>query len=186
MNTIYYIDISKIDINNFKDKKRIDSQVGHLLLKYVFKKFNINIDNYTYSYNENNKPYIKELDYHFNISHDENIVCCIVSDIECGVDVECIKYDRNLDKLAERFLNESELSNYHDLNKIKKAHYFYKRYVQIEAHVKKSGGSILNVSSNIPRYETIRISDSLNNEYYLTSTIQNYTLVQLEYNTIND
>ncbi len=60
-----------------------------------------------FSTSQNGKPTLKTYSHiHFNISHCKKAVCCMISDCECGVDVECI---RNLsEKILERVFTVSE------------------------------------------------------------------------------
>lgn len=45
-----------------------------------------------FSYIENGKPYLKELEnLYFNLSHTKNIIACVISNVEVGVDVEHVR-----------------------------------------------------------------------------------------------
>jgi 4'-phosphopantetheinyl transferase EntD len=60
---------------------------------------------------ERNRPYINHPDWHISISHSYPFaVACISKKPFTGIDLE--KKDRNVQKIAPRFLNPSELSNW--------------------------------------------------------------------------
>ena len=59
--------------------------------------------------NEYEKPYLKgETEKFFNISHSGNIVACTVSDVECGLDIECFDNPHDLMNVAGRFFSVLE------------------------------------------------------------------------------
>ena len=106
MRKIYYTDISNINLNDLNldiiskrklnktklilnESKKIQTLSAYLLLRYVFKKIGIDINSYEIT-NLNGKPVIKELDYHFNITHSKNIVAVIISNESVGIDCEYI------------------------------------------------------------------------------------------------
>ena len=75
-------------------------------LKTVF-----GIENPETELNEYEKPYLKgEKDKFFNISHSMNIVACTVSDVECGLDIECFDNPHDLMNVASRFFSTQEQS----------------------------------------------------------------------------
>ena len=131
MKKIYYCDISNVlldDINlsiisneriNKTNKinlnlKKIQSLTSYLLLRYAFKNINVNLNEYEFSY-INNKPFIKDLPYHFNITHSNNIVAVIISDSEVGIDCEKIDITKNLDLLINYVLSIEELKEFYAL-----------------------------------------------------------------------
>ena len=57
------------------------------------------------------KPYLKgEKDKFFNISHSGRIVACTVSDVECGLDIECFDHPHDMMNVAGRFFSTQEQS----------------------------------------------------------------------------
>ncbi len=57
------------------------------------------------------KPYLKgEKDKFFNISHSGRIVACTVSDVECGLDIECFDKPHDMMNVAGRFFSTMEQS----------------------------------------------------------------------------
>ena len=47
-------------------------------------------------YNEHGKPYLKNNELYFNISHDKNITALVTSDKEIGVDIEYLTYKQSV------------------------------------------------------------------------------------------
>ena len=100
-------DFSKNDINNFykkipklkKDKidkyknydTKIRSIVAEILLNNLLSKKNISYNSLDYYINEYGKPYFKNYDLFFNISHSFDYVITTISDKEIGIDIEKVR-----------------------------------------------------------------------------------------------
>lgn len=138
--------LSKYCDKEFKNEKRFyEYSIGRYLVKNVAKKF-YNISDCEIITNENGKPFFKNSDLHFSISHSKDyLVACFDKNI-CGIDIEFIK-ERNL-KYFEKYYNRS----------FKNCNEFYRFWTQKEASYKLSG----EVKGF---YTTI-----FNNDYYLTVT----------------
>lgn len=116
------------------DKKRCI--LAEVLLNKGLKYFNIN--DYELVYNENNKPYIKDSNIYFNISHSGNYVVVIISDIEIGIDIQKIQ-DLKLN-IAERFFHKNEYKKIIDEKDInKQTELFYIYWTMKEAYTKAIG-----------------------------------------------
>lgn len=72
------------------------------MLDYVLKENNIS--NYEIYYNKYGKPYLNNGLY-FNISHTKNIVVCVLSDKEIGIDIEYLRYS---DNIVKKCFNQKE------------------------------------------------------------------------------
>lgn len=72
------------------------------MLDYVLKENNIS--NYEIYYNKYGKPYLNKGLY-FNISHTKNIVVCVLSDKEIGIDIEYLRYS---DSIVKKCFNQKE------------------------------------------------------------------------------
>ena len=133
----------------------------YLVEKYLKKDFNINIDEYDIKENEYRKPYI-DTDVFFNISHSKNIVSVIISDKDCGIDIECVRELKNKEALAGRLLLDCNLSDEE----------FIKNWTIREAYYKMVGSGIdfkkLKMPLNANDFTTIKLIDSLNNKYLLS------------------
>ncbi len=125
--------------NNIEKKKEL---VGsYLLLKDILESnYHIDIKNIEYDYNEYNKPFFKNLDLFFSISHSQGIIVLAISKKEIGIDIEKVK---ELDKkIIKNILNEEELRIYNNLNNKEQLDYVYEVFCGKEAYVKKLGTSI--------------------------------------------
>lgn len=90
------------------EKNRRESILSfHLLREVLSKEYGINED-LVFSYSEHGKPFIlQHQSIHFNISHCEEAVACIVGDAEVGIDVECRgRYKKNV---AQHVMNDAEM-----------------------------------------------------------------------------
>lgn len=123
-----------------------------------------------YVYNESGKPYLKDDNLYFSLSHSNGIVALTVSKEEIGLDIELIKPIK--ESVAKRIMNENEYRIYSSLDKNKKITYFYEVWTSKEAYVKKLGTTISLNPSNIEIDEDILIKRITidNNEYMLAVT----------------
>jgi 4'-phosphopantetheinyl transferase len=152
---------------NKVEDKRNQSIIGYYLLKKFLKEdYNIEL-NYLLE-NEYGKPYINEI--HFNISHSKNMIAIIISDNECGVDIE-VANSKNL-RLANKILNNIELETINNYSDEEKLDYIMQKWVSIEAYSKMIGKNFnldLNVKTN-----AVKVYNHLEEDvYYLAKYIKN-------------
>lgn len=188
MAVVYILNANKLttDISKYTnlDKRRLEKikkstnqlfikeQLGsNLLLNDIlennyFKDINL----LEYVYNESGKPYLKDDNLYFSLSHSNGIVALTVSKEEIGLDIELIKPVK--DSVAKRIMNDREYNIYSSLDKNKKVTYFYEVWTSKEAYVKKLGTTISLNPSNIEIDEDILIKRIIidNNEYILAVT----------------
>lgn len=92
-----------------KYRKWQDAQLallGRVLLKLGLNKF-YGITAYEIALSEYHKPFLKNLNIHFNISHAGSIVVCTIADFPIGIDVEWLDQEINyLDFRAQMTDNE--------------------------------------------------------------------------------
>lgn len=115
---LYVCEISNLIEEIKADEKALDSylaKLGEKRVEYILKKsraedraraigasyllfFALKQEGYKpetlpdYAYTQNGKPYLEELSQlYFNISHTKNIITCVISDREVGVDVEHVR-----------------------------------------------------------------------------------------------
>ena len=199
---VFYCDISKVNIsdinlsliskerlakaNDYNTRiKKIQSLVSYLLLRYVFLKRSIDILNYEFSYNLYGKPSLSGVNYDFSISHSNNIVAVIVDEDFLGLDIEMIDYKKDLTKL-QRVLTKEELEEYSGLSTTKQKEYFYGKWVMKEAHFKMLGiGYKKELNSLNLSYKLKYINDTFNNQYIISSTVNDFTVIEVEFNDIN-
>ncbi|MBQ6847754.1 MAG: 4'-phosphopantetheinyl transferase superfamily protein [Clostridia bacterium] len=108
---------------------------------------------------ENGKPFLKDYpDFHFNISHSEDLIAVAFSDAPVGVDIEK-KRSVNL-KIADRFFTSDEQKSVTDTDS------FFYVWTRKEAILKQKGESL----GNIKKYSVI------NNKNIKTFTADGFVL----------
>lgn len=188
MAVVYILNANKLttDISKYSniDKKRLEKikksnntlfikeQLGSSILLNDILENNYFLDpkEIEYIYNESGKPYLKDKNLYFSLSHSNGIVALTVSKEEVGLDIELIKPVK--EALAKRIMTTEEYNIYNSLDKNKKITYFYEVWTSKEAYVKKIGTSITLTPSNIEIDEDILIKriNIDNNEYMLAVT----------------
>lgn len=82
----------QIKISNIlKDDDKKRSILGEILLIKLLNELNINYNSIIIIKNKYGKPYIKDLNLFFNISHSKDFVICAISNNEIGIDIEQIR-----------------------------------------------------------------------------------------------
>lgn len=85
------------------DKRKIEYLAARLLIHHILnKKAEIR-------YNKAGKPFLAGDTRHISISHSKNLVVIIVSENKTGIDTELC--NRNMERVAGRFLSETERNN---------------------------------------------------------------------------
>ncbi len=154
-------DIKKRTIKEFynylteEDKKTYDNYVnikrkkqficGRILLDKLLKdKYNLKYDKVIIKKNKYGKPYISNYPIYFNISHSHNMVICVISENEIGIDLEKIRNIniKTIDQYAIDIEKEYILSNKRYINK--KA---LKIYTLKEAYFKMKGTNLNNIKN---------------------------------------
>ena len=124
------------------------------------------IKDYELYYNKYGKPYLKDSNIYFNISHTRNLVICAISDKEIGVDIEYLRYN---ELVSKRILNKKEYSIL--LNSKCKEEIFTIMWTSKESYVKMLGigleyalknvdTTILNSKIDIKKYNDYIIAIS--------------------------
>lgn len=87
-NFSFYIE-KYLDKYKENKKKYNISKLGFCYLKLILnKKYNLDINKLILKTNKNGKPYFENSKINFNISNKKNIISIILSDKNCGVDIE--------------------------------------------------------------------------------------------------
>lgn len=136
------------------------------LLKDVLKN-ELNITNYELTFNKYNKPYLKNRNLYFNISHDKNTTVLVTSDKEIGVDIEYYTYKESVMK---KYYNEFEQQEI--INSNNKEYEFTRIWVMKEAFVKMKGQGI---SYGLQNVDTTRLKKQIkliSNEKYIIAICQ--------------
>lgn len=140
-----------------------------LLLTKLQEDFKLDIKNEELILNEFNKPYLKvNKDIYFNISHSKDLIALIISDKECGIDIEYINQDAPLN-ISNKILSDNELNIYNkEDNKIL---YLFKVWTIKEAYYKALGVGIslskLKEECDYSEVKTQLINEG-NDKYYVS------------------
>lgn len=128
------------------DNLKRESIAGeYLLINGLKEYFNVDYNNIEIIKNSNGKPFIKDKDIYFSISHADNFVVCVLSTKDIGIDVEKIK-EVNL-KTLELFATDKEKDYIiNTLDKVEER--FFRIYTLKEAYVKMQGTDLTRIKDN--------------------------------------
>lgn len=146
----------------FIEKNVSSNEFLKLILNKVYK-----ISNYEVIYNKYHKPYLKDSNIYFNISHDKGTTVLVVSDKEIGVDIEYLTYKE--DVIKHRFNKKEQLIIENSLNK---EYDFTRIWVMKEAYVKCLG---IGLEYGLKNVDTTKLSnqiDILNKDTYLIAVCE--------------
>lgn len=121
-------------------KHTYEHEKAHELLALVLKEyFDVDYSQCDIEKEEHGKPYFKNVDLQFNISHCRGMVACAVSkDWKLGIDVENVRPVR--DAVTRKVLSEAELIEFQNSKEPEKA--FFRAWTYKESVVKLSGSGI--------------------------------------------
>lgn len=160
--------------HNLSNETSLNSLLGYSLLQkylkedYNYTSYNMNIDSY-------GKPHLEDI--YFNISHSHNLVCVVISNNECGIDIELIDKTSNYDLTAIKTLTLDEYEIYK--NNSDKAKYFISCFTKKEAYLKYKGTGIILSKLKEIEVDTISLNiyDNTNLEYILSLyPVQEYNI----------
>lgn len=103
------------------------------LLKKILKE-EYNIDSFTIIKNEFGKPYLKDNQLYFSISHDIDTCAIAISSSEIGIDLEYLNYN---EKVINKYFYDAEKEIMAKSNNLK--YDFTKIWVKKEAYLKMKG-----------------------------------------------
>lgn len=98
------------------------------------------------------KPEIANAGYQleFNLSHSDNVLACVIcKDKPVGIDIERIRFKRNLKALVKSLFSESEYDEFEALSELKQEQYFYDRWTLKESLIKATGKGLTTKLSNV-------------------------------------
>lgn len=155
-----------------------ESLGAQLLLNKILKeRFLLDLNKIEYIYNENFKPYLKDIPIYFSITHSNNIVCLAVEKYtEIGIDLELIKKHNTC--VAKKIMNDKEYEIYQKIKTFndEQNNYFYELWTKKESYVKRYGTSItinpknIDISKGEQNNEFISKIIEINNKQYVLST----------------
>lgn len=106
---------------------------SHDLLKKILKE-EYNIDSFTIIKNEFGKPYLKDNQLYFSISHDIDTCAIAISSSEIGIDLEYLNYN---ERVINKYFYDAEKEIVAKSNNLK--YDFTKIWVKKEAYLKMKG-----------------------------------------------
>lgn len=119
-------------------------------------------------YNAYGKPYLKNNELYFNISHDKNITVLVTSDKEIGVDLEYLTYRPSV---VKKYFN---LKEQNIIKKSRRTEYdFTKIWVMKEAYVKMKGMGITYGLQNVDTVVLANKFEIIDKDDYLIAICRN-------------
>lgn len=138
----------------------------------IFKYYNVDVTNYEILKNEYGKPYFKDLDIYFNISHTNNLMLIGISDSCIGVDIEKIK-DFN-DSVLNKMVDNDYYKYIKSLNYNNQKEIFFELWTKKESYSKYIGKSIVTELKNNDFSNTYSFKYIYDNDiYYISYTGEN-------------
>ncbi|MGE8555602.1 MAG: 4'-phosphopantetheinyl transferase family protein [Chryseobacterium jejuense] len=111
------------------------SLLGRVLLKYGLNCY-FDIQDFEIRNTSDHKPFLKDQNLHFNISHSGNLVVCCINEFPIGIDVEYINHEINYEEFKfQMTIHEFERIYLSD-DKIKT---FFMYWTEKEAVIKANG-----------------------------------------------
>lgn len=124
------------------DKDKIRCLTAELLVRYALASaFDMNDRSVSFQYTENGKPFLRNSDVQFNLSHSGNLVVCAVGRTAVGIDVEKIRQTDYHDIYSSFATSEIELMNRTKPDLLADA--FYQLWTLKESYVKFCGIGLL-------------------------------------------
>lgn len=124
-------------VSRYKKWENVQASIiGRLLLDNLIKTFDLNLSIEKLVYNSNQKPYFKNTNIFFTISHTDDIVVCAITDInEIGIDIEKLQ-DININNF-NFFFTRHEWESIH--NSQNAMYSFISLWTQKESVIKATG-----------------------------------------------
>lgn len=167
--------ISKIKNPNYKKRKIISE---NLLMNGLKDFYNIDYNSLTFTTNKYKKPYIKNKNIYFNISHSYDYCVCTLSTKEIGIDIEKIR-NTHINTL-NKFTTKNERKYILEIPE-KQNERLFEIFTLKEAYFKMKGkdlSNIKNIEFKIDK-ENITCNDR-NVELKLIKIIPNYIIAICE------
>lgn len=118
-----------------------------------------------FKYNEHGKPFLRDCpDIYFNLSHCKKAIACVISDNECGIDVECM--GRYKVPLAQYSMSDEELQRISEAPDADRL--FTSLWTQKEALLKLTGEGITDDLKTVltsPRMNDVKMESFVKDGY---------------------
>ena len=163
------LSLSKIERNSKLHKEAFSLLEEKLIEEFHFKK-----EDLKYKYGLNGKPYLENSPFYFSISHCNNIVVCIISKRNVGIDIEDIKQVNKF--VVKKSLTELELLKLLSLNN--KEEYFFRIWTLKEALLKVKGFGLSYGMKNIEFYINDKILSNNKREENISCNLNGFSFNQ--------
>jgi len=147
-----------IFLSSLNKKIKTDDYVKYILSKYYF----MNFADIEIIRGQNGKPYIKNSDIKYSVSHKKDYIVAVFSHDEIGIDIEILT-DKDYSGIVNRYFFEDErkyiLTPISELEKNKR---FFEIWTKKEAYIKKYDlniSYIKKIDSLKEDIETFKIND---------------------------
>lgn len=157
----------KVDGFRMMKDKRLSLAAG-ILFNQGLKEYGLSRNTVKLAEGENGKPYLLDYpDIYFNISHSEQKVLVVFSDVEIGCDIEYVAALKDLG-VAERFFCKSEYAYLLEQEEGEQAAAFYRLWTLKESFLKATG---LGLKLSLDKFcikigEEIWVEQQVNNKSY--------------------
>lgn len=116
--------------------------LAHAILRDVLSHYiALTPDAIHFSKGAHGKPYIKDSDFQFNLTHsNECVLVAVTQGMEVGIDVEFLEKTHRFDDLIQRFFSQEEQQEYHlYTSEAERRLAFYRGWTRKEAYLKATG-----------------------------------------------
>ncbi|MFY0631977.1 MAG: 4'-phosphopantetheinyl transferase superfamily protein [Flavobacteriaceae bacterium] len=142
------------------------SLLGRILLKVGLQRLGINSDDFDLLYTKYNKPFFKNEDVKFNISHSGSIVVCMISDKQdLGIDIELVR-SLEVEEFRDQMTDGEWNLIQHSPNRTES---FYKYWTQKEAVVKAHGEGL---SISLKSFEIVNFKTMLAGKMFFVKELK--------------
>lgn len=133
---VYLADLTQI----IKDRgvTKVSSISSRISRKILSKELGILAQDLKIKRNPFGKPFLEGQKRHFNISYSNNMFLMATDNAPIGVDIEHVKEIEEINNLIEHF-HPKEKRSFHQTEKSKKLHSFYRLWVLKECYIKAIG-----------------------------------------------
>jgi len=153
------------------EKARLRNIVAYSLLIRVLRDYDIDINISDFSCHKNGKPYFKNSNVKFNISHCDDVIAVAISDDEIGLDVEKIKVV-NSNLINKVYSVQEQKTN---AEKLLDEDFFCKTWTIKESYVKRDGQG-LNIEPSSLSFNLNLDLNKLNDNYINTIKLNDFYL----------
>jgi 4'-phosphopantetheinyl transferase len=151
------IQANKYYTKSLSDKYIMSHGILRHILSYYTKQYPQDIE---FTHNEYGKPFLKNSNIHFNMSHSHNMVSYIVAlNYRVGIDIELHDNNLNIQELTSLVLTSAESKYLSGLKSKEKLELFYHLWTKKESLIKANGQGL---SYPINTIETIALSSGSN------------------------